>query len=496
MTRSYPLVWLLALCVAALAAAACNDSPTDAAPTDTEPAVTSVAVEPGTAFLDLSSTLQLTATTTGSGGAAVSDPGLTWRSLSNHVTVETNGLVTGVSAGEARIEAVASNGTTGAAVIRVTPVAGLEPDSGRYGQVVTIQGAELPSNAAVYLRSAANKRVRAYTRAATPEALEIWVPVGAVDGPLELVWPGDSIVTSHVTFDLTAGADIYAGLDDPAPLPFPFSNPSLLATSGTPHAFRFSMPEPSPFSLHISDRGAAYEETAVRAWLFRLDTSPATLVWFGLTRDHGANGAMLDSVTYARAQLPAGEYALTVAALDLAEPEHGGVERAFGIRLSDSADFAVDPDTREPDDDPSHATAVTLPFTSTDARLENAYAMDHYAFELAEPGTVSVRASSELGSLLLVLFPESAPDVVAAWEGDEVLAESEGDGTEQVIQATIPAGRYTALVWDWGGGARPYDLEIALSEASMVVPMEGGAAAARPPARSIAAPAGGGRRVR
>jgi hypothetical protein len=462
-SRSALSAGLALICVAALS---CGDSPTDL-----PPAVAAVTVSPASAFLDLADTLRLSATATGPGGGIVVDEGLTWRSDSDRATVDPTGLVTGVAPGVVRIEAVASNGVVGSAQVRVTPVAAIEPDTGRYGQVVTVRGI-LPAGATVYFSGAGGEWERAHTRQAGPDALEVWVPVGAADGPLRLTWPGDSAVTRR-HFGLAAPEDVYAGRSDPVELPFPFHNPSLLAGGGAPHAFRFHIPQATPFSLHLVDRGSPSDETTVRAWLFRVDPGPTTLVSFVMTLDNLGIGAALDSVAYSRTALPAGEYVILVAALDLESAENTAVRRAFGIRLSATASFGLAPDAYEPNDFPAEAQVVGLPFRETGLHAENPFAMDHYTFDIADESTITLATSAADPWLLLYLLPAEPVDILAAWEDDRVLAEATGDELDQQITATVPAGRYTALIWDWAARARPYDLEITAAPAASAAAHDG-----------------------
>ncbi|HUG38864.1 MAG TPA: Ig-like domain-containing protein, partial [Longimicrobiales bacterium] len=450
--------WPTAVALCSLAWLACDD------PIDPTSRVAEVVVEPETGSLDIADTLRLSATAFSAAGEPIDDPGLTWRSASADATVDAAGLVTGVGPGSVLVEAVSSNGTIGSALVRITPVTAIEPDSGRFGQVVTIRGVGLHPATTVFFTGATG-RVPAFTRQGAADALEVWVPVGARTGTLELAWPGDAVVTSRA-FRLTAEQDVYAGTPEPAEIPFPFANPSLLAGGGATHAFRFTIAEATPFALHLADHGAAFPETAARAWLFRVDPQPSTLVSFLMTREHLNTGARLDSVAYSRTSLPAGDYVLMVAALDLVDAGNTDVQRPFGIRLAAAEAFARAPDPHEPNDFPAEAPVVSLPFAAAGLGAENPYAMDHYAFEVADSGTVTITATAASPLLLLYLLPDGPQDILAAWESDAVLAGADGALAAQQVQATVPAGRYTALVWDWAGHARPYDLEITAAAAA------------------------------
>jgi hypothetical protein len=470
------------LALAISGAAACGKGPTEVVP-----AVATVKVEPGSASLDLTDTLRLSATAYGPDGGALPGADLLWRSTTAHASVDIHGVVTALTPGEATIEAVAANGTTGSARLHITPVSGIEPDSGRYGSLITVRGQGLPVDAAVYFGPTAAQRVRAFTRQASGEAVEVWVPVGALDGPLHLVSTAGTVVTRRA-FRITAQEDVFAG-PEPEDIPFPYHNPSLLARGDRPHAFHFSLPEDTPFSLHLVDRGDRGVRTAVRAWLFRVSPAPATLLSYVMTRDYLARGATLDSVAFSRRSLPAGEYVALVSALDLTQAESAGVRRPFGIRLSAAEHFALKPDVAEPDDFPAEAEAVDLPFERTGLRLENPYAMDHHVFDVAEEGTVRIIAAAADPWLLLYLIPGDQVDILAAWDADAVLAEGEGGPNAPPLEAFLSAGRYTLLVWDWSGRARPYELSVtAVPGGSPVGARANGPGRARAPEHLTAPP--------
>ena len=434
-------------------------------PVDPGPPVSAVTVSPASSFLDLNATTRLMAVASTSTGTELSDVELTWRSSSAAATVDETGLVTAVSPGEAVIEAEAHNGVVGSATIKVTPVESLAPDTGRYGGTLTLAGDGFAADTRVYFTAAAGGTVRAFTRTASSDAIEVFIPVGADDGPIHLAWAGDSVATSS-TFTLTAEQDVYASLGAPATIPFPFHNPSLLATSAEPHELHFTLAAPSPFSLQLADRGEAFLDVAARYWLFRTDTEPSTLVAFGITRDQLDRSAVLDSVAYGRDLLPAGDYALVVAALDLHDETSADVSRPFGLTLTDGASFQLGPDDREPDDYPAEAATVALPYTGTQRRLENPFAMDHYPFDIAATSDVTITTTADDSLLLVYVIPDGHTDILAAWDAAAVQAEADGSAASQTVQATLPPGRYTALVWDWGGRSRRYDIGITAAPAA------------------------------
>ncbi len=96
-----------------------------------QPAIASVVVSPASATVPVGQTLQLTATPEDANGNPLSGRTVSWSSGSRaFATVSGSGLVTGVAAGSATITAT-SEGQSGSASVRVTPV----------GTTVTLVGA-------------------------------------------------------------------------------------------------------------------------------------------------------------------------------------------------------------------------------------------------------------------------------------------------------------------------------------------------------------------
>ncbi len=421
------------------------------------PAVSRIRVSPSTLVLDPGDTVRLTATALDDAGRPISeaDPDfISWSGDDAVATVDAAGLVTAVAFGAADVVAESWDGATASSEVAVSPVTSLSPDTGRWGAVVTVGGDDLPANSAVYFTGPDDALLPAFTKSAADGALEVWVPAGAVTGPLTLEWPTGEAVTRR-SFQVTGASDVLAG---GAVVPFPFRNPSLMADGEAPHELTFSVAEAGPFTLELTDRGPANANTTVRAWLFRTDVDPSVLVSFVMTREPAALNAILDRVTYSRASLPAGEYTVIVAPMDLGAPENTAVTRAFGLRLDASAQPDRPADAREPNDFPAEAPTLTLPAPEGGLGFETPFAMDHYAFELTDTTTVWVTTGVADSLVLTYLFPAGVTDILEAWENDAVLASAGDGGPLQTVEATLPPGAYTALVWDWAGRARGYSL--------------------------------------
>ena len=265
-----------------------------------------------------------------------------------------------------------------------------------------------------------------------------------------------------------------------ATVPFPYHNPSLLADGAAPHSIAFTVPEAGPFALELVDRSGKDRE-AVRAWLFRTDGTPSMLTSFVMTWDLVAD-EVLDTVVYSRASLPAGDYALLVAPMDLNDPARTDLTRPFGLRLEAAERLGRAADADEPNDFPAEAPTVTLPHAPAGPGFETPYGMDHYAFEVADTTTVAITTSAPDAQVLTYVFPDSVTDILEAWETGQFLASAGGADSVQTASATLSPGRYTALVWDWGGRARAYELEMAASAPLMAAAGRTGTMAVRSPA--------------
>jgi hypothetical protein len=124
------------LLAALLVLAACKDSPTE--PNGGTPAV--VAITTPQTILVVGSTVTLTATVFDGDGKKINGAAVTWRSLTPTVaTVSGAGVVTGVSTGQATIEAE-SSGRTGSITLTVDPDPCTNPISLNVGQVRLLSG--------------------------------------------------------------------------------------------------------------------------------------------------------------------------------------------------------------------------------------------------------------------------------------------------------------------------------------------------------------------
>lgn len=474
-TRRIPFLLVTVLLAALTALPACDG------PSGPElPAVSRVRISPPTAVLDPGDTVRLTATALDEDGRPIPETAglLSWRTDDAAVTVDSTGLVTAVAYGRTAVEAESWDGSAGRTDVAVSPVTALAPDTGRWGAVVTVAGDAIPSNAAVFFSSADGEPVPAFTKSAAAGELEVWVPAGAVTGPLTVCWGTDSATTRRA-FGVTAQADVLAG---GAAVSFPYRNPSLMANGEAPHEIAFTLPEAGPFTLELYDRAMRNANTTVRAWLFRTDVDPSVLVSFVMTREPAATNAVLDSVAYSRASLPAGEYTVMVAPMRLDAPDSTAVTRAFGLGLEAAQRTGRPADAREPNDFPAEAPTVQLPFTGGGLGFETPFAMDHYAFELADTATVTVTTRASDALVLTYLVPGHVTDILEAWENDAVLAAAEGQDTVQTVAATLPPGVYTALVWDWGGRTRAYSLEVTAGATAPMVRQAGVSAMTAVPA--------------
>ena len=124
------------LLVAAVALAACKDSPVEPAP----PTASVIAVTTPQTVLVVGSTVALTATVYDQAGKKITNAVVQWRSLTPAVaTVSGSGVVTGISTGQATIEAE-SSGRTASITLTVDPDPCTNPISLAAGQVRMLSG--------------------------------------------------------------------------------------------------------------------------------------------------------------------------------------------------------------------------------------------------------------------------------------------------------------------------------------------------------------------
>jgi len=355
----------------------------------------------------------------------------------------------------------------------VTPVTAIAPDTGRYGTVITIEGAGLPANPEVLFTGAnPNSPVPAVIRSASASSIEVWVPVGAETGPVEVRSGGTTFQTSR-RFTLRAKEDIFHWAASPDPflgfvtLPFPYYNPALQAVAHVENVnfFHFVVEDDTPFSLHLEDRGDRNAPHWLWARLFRIDPpeeSDAIFLQSGIawleSLDYFEDEVM-DEAVFSTANLPAGHYFLVINIVNASAAQ--AHSRAYGIRLAAQSHFALAPDAYEPNDIPQEAPEIALPFVGQVTRYENTYAFDHYVFELTERSTVEVVLSDDRNFLaflpedfdLMVAQHTLPPDLVPP-----ILLSGQ-------VSAVGPAGRYVLAVWDAGGRARDYALEFTTAPA-------------------------------
>lgn len=438
------------------------------------PPVASIGIFPTSPYVDLNHSVQYSAQAFDAEGRPLTGVEFTWRVVSGGITLQSNGRVTGVVPGPARIEAEAWNGVKGTKDLRVTPVTALSPDTGRYGSDIAIEGQGLPVDAQVYFTGPSGSRIPAHILGSTPERYYVWVPVDAVSGPLHFATPTDSFTTSR-HFQRTADDDIFVGCPPDGTctlwlVPTTYSNPSLMVPAGQFKYVGFELEETTPMMIRLYHRGPPNASRTIFAYLFRFRPGP-TLSAF----DVGAQlwtldpvlGTYVDSVTYSHPGLPPGIYGLRLAG---AGPSGELARMAYGLMFLPLTSFENPPDGFEPNDIPQEAspTPITLPFAETALSTENRWAVDYYAFDLAEPSLVEATVTGAPQEMELVLLRTDTVDVFKATVNANlgfVVGVSVGTGTTRTLSATVPAGRYMMVAREMGHGAGPYSLEITATPA-------------------------------
>ena len=436
------------------------------------PAVARIEFSPESSWVDTGDTLTLRAIPRDAGGVQLSGVELTWRSSSPNLTVEPTGRVQGVTPGVAEVEAEAWNGVTGTTRVRVTPVTGLAPDTGRYGSVMTIQGAGLPAGISrvEFTAASGSGRVPAFIRSASATAVEVWVPAESGTGPIWLTGATDSFPTSR-RFEITANDDIYEGAvcgggECAYIVGAPFHNPSLLAALDDEDIFTFTLEQPSPISVYLVDRGPKTRTATLDAYFIAVDqrSIPSYMIALDLVAlEH------LDSVVYSHANLPPGRYDISIVGISLTGA--GSARRPYGLTITTTANFEIAPDAFEPNDAPVEAAGapITLPFDQSGLAAENPYAVDTYVFELPVPSVVTASVSGSGGDLDLFLLDGDSLGLYRTGEAGTVAA-SRSPGSNETVQATVAAGTYTVAVHEFGGQATTYSLQITATPASPAGP--------------------------
>ncbi|HEX7089038.1 MAG TPA: Ig-like domain-containing protein [Longimicrobiales bacterium] len=454
-------------------------------------AVARIDFSPESAWVDVGDTLTLTALPRDAAGVVLQGVELTWRTTSANLAVDAaTGRMEGLAPGPAEVEAEAWNGVKGSARVRVTPVTGFAPDSGRYGAVMTIQGAGLPADIAAVEFTAASGggRVPAFVRSASATDIEVWVPAEAGTGPIRLVGEADSFPTSRA-FEVTADDDIFEGADCGADqcayiVSVPFHNPSLLAASSDQDLFTFELAQPSPISVYLVDRGARNGTEFMAAFVIRVEPFSVPTLMYAVDF---VEGVYRDSVVYAHANLAPGRYVIQVFATGGNAPPR----RAYGLTITTTADFRIPPDALEPNDSPLDAgSPVTLPFDRADLAAENPWSVDNHVFDVAVPSDITATLTGAGGDLDLLLIAGDSVDwsgVVGASPHPAIIEVGFTPGSSsETIQASVPAGRYNVVVQEFGGQATTYRLQITATAASPASPFT---------LAAPAAPAGAARRL-
>jgi len=437
--------------------------------------VARIDITPETAWVDMGDTLTLRATARSANGTAIPDVELTWRSSSSILTVEPTGRVQGVSPGVAEVEAEAWNGVTGKARVHVTPVTGFVPDSGRYGSIMRIQGAGLPPGVSrvEFTAAAGNGRVPAFIRSASETAVEVWVPAEAGTGPLWLGTATDSLLTSR-RFEITANDDIFEGADCGAPtciylVPVPYQNPSLVAARDDRDNIGFELQSPSPISIYLVDRGARNGTDVIAAFFVRAEPGPVS-VGGHIIAANFVDLAYVDSVVYSHPNLPPGLYFVQVYGVSLQGGE--SVRRPYGLTITRTAQFDIEPDEFEPNDTPSEAAAapISLPFDRSDLALENPYSVDNYVFDVSEPTTLTVELEGAGANPDLRLIRGDSTSLFL--QNVEIVAASTSPGPVEFLEVTVEPGRYGVGVDEFDGQATPSRLRITAAPASSAGPFK------------------------
>lgn len=185
------------------------------------------------------------------------------------VTVTQEGHVTAVGMGIddviVTIPSIDPDAVSGSATLTVGPVTEFTPSSAEWGATMTLRGFDLGPVSAVAVDG-----VTTQIQSRTATEIVVWVPVGAEEGPVSVVYGGVELSTA-ADFTRTGFGDIFdPASDDPAiaPVVTPgFSHPQLYAETDVDQedwyildmqgqtAVTISMPfDPEDFDLYVYER--------------------------------------------------------------------------------------------------------------------------------------------------------------------------------------------------------------------------------------------------
>ncbi|MBI4543582.1 MAG: Ig-like domain-containing protein [Gemmatimonadetes bacterium] len=451
------------------------------------PTPTFLVLTPADTAVSPGDTVRITATAFDADDAPIPGTPFRWRSLDTvRARVDTAGLVTARALGDARIEARAPNGLRGFATLRVREVTGFAPQHGAFGTVVTVRGQSLGAEPVVRFGG-----VPAFLKgvAATGRSLEAWVPVGASTGPLTVTRAGVAAVADGVFFVTGNGDDALEpnGFDEPAALPFPFENPSLvtrpLYTSRDADVYRFELPAAGPVRVELADRSLVI--AALRATRMEvIDVAAQDIV--GLVASYALFAERpIQPVTISLPRLRAGTYDVLLSPFAFTGSFSAIIpgDRSYGLRLDDRPTFALPPDSLEPNDYPRDAAPLPFPFVG-ELTLENPYGADYYRFELAATTDVVLQlnpgeaiADHDLDLFLMSAPAKSVPWIAATGEFPRIYMAAALPFSSEEIAGRLPAGQYLIGVLETAGVATRYRLRL-LRQASGSAGRAAGAGAA------------------
>ena len=422
--------------------------------------IDSLELSPADLVLGIGGTGSFTVKAFDSLGNAVAAEDIQWSITGTAATLDaTTGQLTAVRPGSVTVFARTWHGRVASGRAHVSHVTSLVPDTGRYGSLITLRGAQIPASPRIEFAGG----VRADVKSASADSIVVWVPVGATTGPLSLISSAGTFALPS-PFTLTAAADIFEPANDTAyaMLPIPSKHMGLQAEPGGLDAYGVQLASASAFTFTVYNRGARDGSNWVIAYVIRESPGPAEVAVGFLWPLNLIAGVHTDSAVYS-ATLPPGTYGLQVYAF------YQTSAYAYGISVEATTRFGVAPDRFELNDFPSTAAAISLPFDEGGLALENGNAQDYYRFDLTVPSTVTLRTSGTGGDADLYLL---SGDTIDAWfaSAGQILRRSENDrSSNETITADLNPGRYSIFVRDYSGVPSNYRLEAS------AVPSSGGA---------------------
>lgn len=360
------------------------------------PPVARIALVPADTVLAPGDSVRFVATALDPSGQPIEDVALSFRIGGGAGEIGSDGVFRATEEGVASVVVEGPRSVSAAARVRTIPVTGFSPGHSPFGGLVTLRGAGFGPATEVYFGGA-----EGLVKEVAPDgrSLTAWVPWDAEVGPVTARLDGVRAVEAPGTFYLTGRGDDALEPNDlavAAPVSFPFRNPFLMARGDDIDHYAFEVPEATPLTVRLVDRGPA------PAWdrrvVLQLNEGDDVEEFLGIAPAYSfGDDAPLDGVV-SRSRVEPGRYTARVFLAGLAV-----IDRRYELRIDTVASFVLAPDRWEANDHPAEAPRVSLPFADTLA-MENPWSVDYFTFDVLQRSVVEVDVETFGGALAVFLL--------------------------------------------------------------------------------------------